>query len=138
MLLIEWFQMLPVPVPVLVALVAAVVVAAGGSDNLRIIGGSVATPHEFPFVVWIRSEDARSSSSSLWEFVRVILGTAYTTNCAGTILTEDWVVTAAHCVAGQDPRSIRVYAGVHDRRALGEWHQELAVRRIVVHHKYEL
>ncbi|KAL1501978.1 hypothetical protein ABEB36_007196 [Hypothenemus hampei] len=61
----------------------------------RIIGGDVATAHEYPFQV------------ALYIYVQ---NTLYF--CGGTLIDQQWVLTAAHCV--ESATSIIVVLGSHD------------------------
>ncbi|XP_065496742.1 transmembrane protease serine 2 [Caloenas nicobarica] len=60
----------------------------------RIVGGSGATLGQWP-----------------WQVSLHVQGTHI---CGGSIITQQWIVTAAHCVEGQfsDPYNWRVYAGI--------------------------
>ena len=71
----------------------------------RIIGGQPAEPDAFS-----------------WQ---VDLG-----NCAGTLIAREWVLTAAHCVGGGMPDSVRV--GSYERRE----GQEIEVSAIHIHPEY--
>ena len=51
------------------------------SGNQRIIGGQVARPHQFPWLV------------------AVTTGTGF---CSGSLIGEEWVMTSAHCVDVED------------------------------------
>ncbi|KAK7114219.1 chymotrypsin-like elastase family member 2A [Littorina saxatilis] len=65
------------------------------SPRPRIIGGTVTQPTDWPWMVRI----------------------TYTTSigfCAGVLVDNDTVVTAAHCVAGIDKESMQVILGDHD------------------------
>ena len=59
----------------------------------RIVNGETTTPGEHPWIVAIAYKK------------RV--------GCGGTIMTANYVITAAHCVGGE-PRDSIVLAGVHD------------------------
>merc|ERR1712123_361826 len=61
----------------------------------RIVGGEEAADGEFPWQVSLRSIGA--------------LGATHF--CGGSIIDKDWVLTAAHCCAGQVPASMHVVAG---------------------------
>ena len=57
----------------------------------RIVGGEEATPHEYPFIVALHID-----------------GRYF---CGGSILSENVVVTAAHCL--DDADSVKIIAGAH-------------------------
>ena len=54
-----------------------------GQSEQRIVGGNTAERYSWPWIV---------------HFDRV--------GCGGTIVSQNWVVTAAHCCVGQTPRKI--------------------------------
>jgi len=61
----------------------------------RIVGGEPAADGEFPWQVSIRQ-----------------IGNIGATHfCGGTIINENWVMTAAHCCAGQTPHFMHIVAG---------------------------
>merc|ERR1712211_153625 len=61
----------------------------------RIVGGDEAEDGEFPWQVSLRQIGAIGATHF----------------CGGTVLNENWVVTAAHCCAGQIPLLMHVVAG---------------------------
>ncbi len=92
----------------------------------RIVGGSNAIAHEFP-----------------WQAYLVITTSYGTFSCGGSIIMRQYVLTAAHCVtddAGDSVAAsqIRVYLGMHDRRYLTTRSQSRTVVSNTVHPSYNV
>jgi secreted trypsin-like serine protease len=80
----------------------------------RIVGGENAEPHSWPWTVSIRS----------------IFNTHF---CGGTLLTKDWVLTAAHCLP--TTAGLTIHIGVHN-----ETHPSAQIRngtQFILHPEYE-
>lgn len=69
------------------------------SLTARIFAGTEATPHEFPWMVYITAQRD---------------GAAY--NCGGSIISPTSILTAAHCVASASPGMLNITVGAHDKR----------------------
>ncbi|KAB0797544.1 hypothetical protein PPYR_08537 [Photinus pyralis] len=70
----------------------------GGYYFNRIIGGTSATPGEFPWQVSIQVDDGRQLHHI----------------CGGAILSEHWVITAGHCVSQVPVSSLSIVGGDHN------------------------
>ncbi|NXC15057.1 TMPS2 protease, partial [Corythaeola cristata] len=86
--------------------------------GLRIVGGSGAALGQWP-----------------WQVSLHVQGTHV---CGGSIITHQWIVTAAHCVEGQlsDPNSWRVYAGVLNQNEM-LLQNGYRVQQIISHPDYD-
>ena len=73
--------------------------AQPGEDNveLRIVGGSATAIGSVPWQVSLSRSDASSNYAGHF--------------CGGSILSEDWIITAAHCVDNKAAGDVRVLAG---------------------------
>ncbi|KAJ9590906.1 hypothetical protein L9F63_016063 [Diploptera punctata] len=102
-----------------VIVVLALSSCAYGTDvfpdwSSRVVGGSSASAGEFPYMASLRS----SSNSHF---------------CGGSIISNDYILTAAHCVTGTSASSISVVTGSNTLNSGGTRH---SVSRIVLHSAY--
>jgi secreted trypsin-like serine protease len=86
----------------------------------KIVGGKVAAEGAYPWQV---------SLGVAW------IADAYRAHfCGGSVYSESWIITAAHCVKGNQPEEISIAAGTN---YLGPGTIRHNVRRIIVHKGYD-
>ncbi|CAK1548131.1 unnamed protein product [Leptosia nina] len=92
----------------------------GSDSESRIIGGEKATDGEFPHQVSLRIKDYRN----VWQHF-----------CGGSIISERWVLTAAHCTKPyrQYMDRMRVVAGTNKLNSGGDQYE---LEKITEHEKY--
>ena len=81
----------------------------------RIVNGESAKEGEIPYQVSLQNVD------SSFHF------------CGGSVLNENYVITAAHCTVGKSPRAIKIVAGTIN---LAEGGSEHLAEKIIIHEKY--
>lgn len=101
-------------------LIAAVCVAAPSvlppSINSRVVNGTNALPNEFPFAASLRN---RIGSHT----------------CGASIIHEEWVMTAAHCIFSTNPNDFSVQYGSNEISQNGDFIAK--VKRVILHQGYD-
>nr|CAH0102262.1 unnamed protein product [Daphnia galeata] len=89
----------------------------------KIVGGTQATPNEFP---WQISLQKRSTLSS-WSH-----------SCGGSVYNKDYIIDASHCVAGvKDIGTLRVVAGEHSLSKNSGYEQIRSLSSYKMHESYD-
>ncbi|XP_052051218.1 serine protease 28-like [Apodemus sylvaticus] len=93
------FQLLLLALSFLESPVFMASVSVSGSKPVGIVGGHRTPPGRWPWQVSLRTYDYKASS---WEHI-----------CGGSIISPQWILTAAHCIQSQDadPALFRVQVG---------------------------
>src|SRR5688500_4891179 len=95
-------------------------VSAGPGGDERIIGGNVADPADWPYAAAVTTRSGKQF-------------------CGGSVISDDAVLTAAHCVSAfgkpVNPNSLRVVTGRPDLTDEGSG-QELKPDEIFVHRRF--
>jgi len=86
----------------------------------KIVGGQVAEPNEFPFLVSLQEKSFFGFSHS----------------CGGSVVDRRFILEAAHCVQGVSASNLLVVAGEHSLSEESGFEQARKVRSIAVHPQY--
>jgi len=62
-------------------------ISTNAPNSARIVGGNEAKPHSWPWMVFIQCSYVKAQDQETYE-----------RECGGTIISDNWVVTAAHCL----------------------------------------
>jgi trypsin len=87
-------------------------------ERRLIVGGIPARPNEFPWQISMRT----------WSNFHY---------CGGSIINEQWVLTAAHCVEGDIPAQVQIVAGDHTRNEINSARQVFTVDGLFMHPDYD-
>ncbi|KAM6904667.1 serine protease 33-like [Xenentodon cancila] len=83
--------------------------------NTRIVGGQEAPKGSWPWQV------------SLHTSIHI---------CGGSLINNEWVLTAAHCVNGRSPAQFKVYLGRHSQQGSNPNEVSRSVTQIIIHFGY--
>lgn len=99
----------------LTLLLALVVSCSGWAQNTpRIVGGELANPGDVPFMVSLQSGNRHF--------------------CGASLISKNWILTAAHCVRGQSTRGLTAVVGAYNIGQRSQTRFELD--KIIVHPDY--
>ncbi|XP_013378635.1 SCO-spondin [Lingula anatina] len=84
--------------------------------SAAIVGGTEATPHSWP-----------------WQ-VRMYIPPGYM--CGGVLITDEWVLTAAHCIQSTSPTGYQAIIGDHSRSTTESAQVTKSLSRIIKHESY--
>ncbi|CAF3467005.1 unnamed protein product [Rotaria sp. Silwood2] len=92
----------------------------------RIFGGTDAIPNSWPWMIYYQEE--KLCGTNLCYGV-----------CGGTLISGDYVLTAAHCIGTNNPSNIILTAGMHNLLSTTEtsMRQVSTVRAIYIHPQYD-
>ncbi|XP_078578540.1 ovochymase-like isoform X1 [Branchiostoma floridae x Branchiostoma japonicum] len=112
---------------------------ADGSDEFGCInpGASCGAPPIHPvFPPLNRIVGGEGAVSSSWPW-QASLQTSAGHRCGGTLITPDWVVTAAHCVDDNtNPGRYTIVLGKHHTYSSDETEQRFSLSRLIMHENY--
>jgi len=85
-------------------------------DFDKIVGGAVANPHSWPWIVRMQFNGHGG--------------------CGGSIINKHWIITAAHCCSGNDPSDISFQVGDHVYSHMADYEQTVQALEIFIHPSY--
>ena len=106
----------------LLALALFTPIALKADVEAKIIGGKVVTDHKYSFMTALLFKDG-----DLWEDQM----------CGASIIDEDTILTAAHCVESMDADELEVAVGRISLDSEKEGGQRIYVKEIIIHQDYD-
>uniref|UniRef100_A0A914VWR1 Peptidase S1 domain-containing protein n=1 Tax=Plectus sambesii TaxID=2011161 RepID=A0A914VWR1_9BILA len=96
-------------------------IGANYNQTVRVIGGTTATPHSWPWMVMLRIKSYKDPT-------RTYL-------CGATIISNQWLLTAAHCAESMILLRTQVYIGIQSRNGITT-NNAYSVEKKIVHPQY--
>ena len=109
-------------ITIVAMMLAAVASTAAEPVEPAIVGGREAEPGAWPWQVAL---------------IKGYVEPQLSTYCGGSLISAEWVLTAAHCVIGSLPEAVDIVAGLHDRQVPDAGHLRVNVTEIIVHPDYD-
>ncbi|XP_017122449.2 transmembrane protease serine 9 [Drosophila elegans] len=94
----------------------AITTIAQAAPTLRVVNGTDSSVEKYPYVVSLRSYDGSHS-------------------CGGTIVSQQFVMTAAHCTNGRSAESLSIQYGVTNINATGP--NVVGIKRVIQHTDFD-
>lgn len=104
----------------LLLLVASALVINGAFAG-RIIGGNPADQGQFPSIAYLMKQEISGGRTFF---------------CAGSLIDDNWVLTAAHCLKGHTVGNTRIRTGELDSFVVTPYEQMVSVSRFIPHPLY--
>lgn len=118
----------------LLAAVSCVSVSAAPPMG-RVVNGTDARVENYPFVVGVKVSPEKLRVELTVYFTQISLrGSSGSHSCGGSIISQQFVMTAAHCTAGRAASQLSVQYGVTNINASGP--NVVSVKRIIQHELY--
>ncbi|EZA60544.1 Serine protease snake [Ooceraea biroi] len=97
--------------------------------QFNIFGGTEAERGEFPYMVALGYENQDEDDDNNTETIKY--------NCGGTLISSQYVLTAAHCVNNiQEKVPVEVRVGSEDLRSVGDA-QRIPISNVITHPRYK-
>ena len=95
-----------------------------GKSFNRIVGGFEAVPNSWPWQVSFRHPD----------YYEAIPGGHI---CGGTLISDRWVISAAHCFHEKEMALLEIVMGDHESNVTEGWEQTMTTERVILHPNYD-
>ncbi|KAK3690830.1 hypothetical protein RRG08_021530 [Elysia crispata] len=100
---------------------------SANTGKLRVVGGDLAPHGKYPWQVGIRIVKNLFPNNTYF----------HSHHCGGTIISEHWVLSAAHCFINKRRRNIRMMVGDHNNTNQPDrGEQEFQVEEMILHENY--